>query len=65
MSGFFTLDQERVYARLRVLKDLVTTQSLRDSQCPLLLEQLNELNVLCSKLQEHIHLLRSSLEKEA
>jgi len=65
MSGIFTLDQERVNARLRVLKDLVATQSLHDSPCPLLLAQLNELNVFCSKLQEHIHLLRSSLEKRA
>ena len=60
----FNLKEEKLYKRLEVIKDLIAEQPCRDSPCPLLLAQLNDLEVLTFKLQSTITELKETLEEE-
>jgi len=56
-------DEEKLRKRLLVLKELVTEQDLHEKPCPLLAAQLNELGVLCGRLQEDVRKLAACVEK--
>ena len=58
----FNLTQERMFERVRVLKDLVADVSLEPSACPLLRTQLLEILLLINKLEKTAHDLRESLK---
>lgn len=55
-------DEEKLLKRLLVLKELVAEQDLREKPCPLLAAQLNELGVLCGRLQSDIRTLAECVE---
>lgn len=50
----FYLEEERRFARLRVLFSLVSEQKLHETPCPLLAGQLLEFRVLTKRLLEAI-----------
>ena len=50
----FYIHEKAALERLRVLQYLVAKQATHDEPCPLLAAQLNEMGVLCRRLQEHI-----------
>lgn len=56
-------DEEKLRKRLLVLKEMVAEQDLHERPCPLLAAQLNELAVLCERLQSHIRKLAECVEK--
>lgn len=59
----FSFEEERLRGRLLMLKDLVAEQELHALPCPLLAEQLNELKVLCRRLQVDIQSLSECVDK--
>lgn len=56
-------DEEKLRNRLLVLKELVAEQNLYEKPCPLLAAQLNELAVLCGRLQSDVRKLAECVEK--
>lgn len=56
-------DEEKLRKRLLVLKELVSEQALHEKPCPLLAAQLNELGVLCGRLQSDVRKLAECVEK--
>jgi len=60
---YFYSDEEKLRKRLLVLKELVTEQDLHEKPCPLLAAQLNELGVLCGRLQSDVRNLAECVEK--
>ena len=60
---YFYRHEENIHNRLAMLKDLVAEQPLHHLPCPLLANQLNELSVICGKLQDDIRRLRSAVEE--
>lgn len=56
-------DEEKLRERLLVLKELVSEQELHPRPCPLLAAQLNELDVLCGRLQSDVRKLAECVEK--
>ena len=60
----FSFEEERLFKRLLTLKELVAEQVLYEKlPCPLLAEQLNELGVICGKLQTDIQSLAECVDK--
>lgn len=59
----FYSDEEKLRKRLLVLKELVSEQDLHEQPCPLLAAQLNELGVLCGRLQSDVRALAEAVEK--
>ena len=59
----FYCDEEKLRNRILVSRDLVAEQDLREKPCPLLAAQLNELGVLCGRLQSNIQKLAECVEK--
>jgi hypothetical protein len=57
MSYFYDGESKQL-TRLMVLKDLVSEHPIRTDPCPLLMTQLNELEVLLTKLQEQVRLMQ-------
>lgn len=55
--GHFYLSEEKVRTRLLTVMELIAEQQLHEQPCPLLAAQLNELSVMCSKLQTEIRKL--------
>lgn len=60
---YFYGDEEKLRKRLLVLKELVAEQDLHEKPCPLLAAQLNELGVLCGRLQSDVRTLAECVEK--
>lgn len=58
-------DEEKLRKRLLVLKELVAEQNLHEKPCPLLSAQLNELGVLCGRLQSDVRKLAECVDKAA
>ena len=58
-------DEEMTLARLRMLQTLVGEQDLHNKPCPLLAAQLNEIGVLCGRLQATIIKMAEHVEKAA
>ncbi len=56
-------DEVNLRIRLLVLKQLVAEQNLCEKPCPLLAAQLNELGVLCGRLQSDVRKLVECVEK--
>lgn len=56
-------DEEKLRKRLLVLQELVAEQDLHEKPCPLLAAQLNELGVLCGRLQADIRVLAEAVQK--
>ncbi len=65
MSQFFTLKQESLMAKLKVLRQMVNEQELRDAPCPLPVSQLEELRVFTGKLAEVTSKLLTDLKGKA
>jgi hypothetical protein len=63
MREHFYADEEKIRSRLLVLKELVGEQDLHASPCPLLAAQLNQLSVLCGRLQDEARKLAACVEK--
>ena len=63
MREHFYSDEEKVRARLLVLKELVGEQEIYAKPCPLLAAQLNQLGVLCGRLQAEIRKLEECVQK--
>lgn len=59
----FYSDEAKLRNRLLVLKELVAEQELHEQPCPLLAAQLNELGVLCGRLQADVRKLAECVEK--
>lgn len=59
----FYLDEEELFARLKVLKKLVAEQELENKPCNLLAAQLNELAVLTRRLQDYVRRLDICVHK--
>ena len=60
---YFHGDAEKINQRVRALKDLIAEHELHDTACRLLSMQLNELIVLCEKLQEYAVKLKDYLDE--
>ena len=60
---YFDGDAEKMNQRVRALKDLITEHELHDTACRLLSMQLNELIVLCEKLQNYAVKLKDYLDE--
>ena len=56
-------DEEKLRKRLLVLKELVAEQDLSEKPCPRLAAQLNELGVLCGRLQADVRKLAECVGK--
>lgn len=54
---YFHVEETTIYTELLLLKKLVSEQEIYDNPCPLLLCQLNELEVLLSLLQKRVGIL--------
>jgi hypothetical protein len=63
MRDHFYSDEEKIRSRLLVLQELVGEQDLHARPCPLLAAQLNELEVLCSRLQAEARKLSECVGK--
>lgn len=63
MREHFYSDEVKVRNRLLVLKELVGEQEIHARPCPLLAAQLNELGVLCGRLQADIRKLEECVQK--
>jgi hypothetical protein len=63
MREHFYTDEEKIRSRLLVLKELVGEQDLHARPCPLLAAQLNQLSVLCGRLQDEASKLAACVEK--
>lgn len=59
----FYSEEAKIRKRLLVLKELVAEQNLHEKPCPLLAAQLNELGVLCGRLQLDVRNLAACVEK--
>jgi hypothetical protein len=57
----FYNDEAKELVRLLALKDLITEQELSDRPCHLMAMQLNELSVLCARLQVYIRKLSEAV----
>ncbi len=55
-------DEEKTLNRLLMLQSLVGEQQLHPKPCPLLAAQLNELSVLCGRLQADIRKLKECVK---
>lgn len=61
--GYFNGVEEKLRKRLLMLKELVAEQELHEKPCTLLAEQLNELGVLCGRLQADVRKLAECVEE--
>ena len=59
--AYFTISQEKTMRRLKVLQELLAERDLHAEPCPLLLAQLDELDVLLSKLASEVADMRRHL----
>lgn len=57
-----TVAQEKSAAQIKVLLELIAEVELADSACPLLADQLRELEMLADKLVEKANFLRISIK---
>lgn len=62
---YFYGSEEKVRQRLLVLQEFVGTQPLHDKPCKLLAAQLNELGVICSKMQATLRELAKAVDEAA
>jgi hypothetical protein len=62
MSRFY-IDEEREYARLKMLKELVTEHELHPEPCRLLESQLDELEMLCERLAAYVRKVRKHVQR--
>ena len=58
MSTYFNVDDAKLINRVIVLREMVAGQELHGEPCPLLAQQLDDLAVLCRKLQDSIRAVR-------
>lgn len=59
---YFLGEEEKLFSRLSMLKELVGEQELRHKPCLLLASQLNELEVLNDKLRHDIIAMRKYVD---
>lgn len=63
MRNTFTMQEEGRFERLKVFQTEIAEQQLRESPCPLLIAQLNEMEVMAEKLLASVRALRNSVNK--
>lgn len=66
--SYFYTDEEKLFARLLEMQRCVSEQTLHAVPCPLLVSQLNELEVFTEKLLEHTKKLKAitiKIEKQS
>ena len=63
MRTKFYIDEVKLFERVLMLQDLVGEQALHKEPCPLLADQLVELDVLCHKLLQDVGKLREMVYK--
>jgi hypothetical protein len=61
---YFHADEEKLRNRILVLKEIISEHNLSDTPCPLLVDHLSELSVLCGLLRFDIQKLVASLKKQ-
>lgn len=59
----FYINEEKLMKRILVLKELIAEQDLHEEPCLLLAAQLNELGVLCGRLQAEVRALAEAVKK--
>ena len=62
MRQYFTVDEEREFDRLRLLRDMIADQEIQNVPCPLLVSQLSDLDTLLRKMQVSIDKLQELME---
>lgn len=63
MSNHFTVTQEGMMVRLRVMQETIAEQELHAVPCPVLYSQLQEMEVFAKKLVSLTHQLKNSMKE--
>lgn len=63
MREYFTLDEKDLMEAVKVFRREVTAQTLEGGPCPLLRSQLEDLQMLCRRLENKAYRLATAISK--